>query len=101
MSATALFRKPSAFLPLAMSAVALLLIGGHLALVGDVRQPDEGTAARVFQLLMAAQLPLMVWFAARWLPREGPSAARVLLAQATAWIVPIVLILLLESRGGR
>ncbi|MEZ4456483.1 MAG: hypothetical protein R2882_08035 [Gemmatimonadales bacterium] len=81
-----------------MSAVALLSAGTSPSTRrGDVRQPDEGTAARVFQLLMAAQIPFMAWFAARWLPREGASAARVLLAQAAAWVVPIVVIL----AGGR
>ncbi len=41
------------------------------ALTGFVREPDEGTVAHLWQLLMAAQLPLGVLFAATWLPRSS------------------------------
>ena len=41
----------------------------YAAITGFVRERDEGTAAHLWQLLMAAQLPLGVFFAAAWLPR--------------------------------
>ena len=68
-------RKPSAFLPLAMSITALALIGGAYIFAlttghsGLVRQPDEGAIAHLWQLLMAGQLPVLVFFAIKWLPR--------------------------------
>ena len=62
-SFTGIVRKPSAFVPLAMSLTALGVIGvaamfGHL-----VPQPDEGTEAHIWQLLMAGQLPVLGFFA--------------------------------------
>jgi len=53
----------------------LALIYGHVATSGDVRETDEGTAAHLWQLLMAAQLPVVAVFAITWLPRaavQGP-----------------------------
>ncbi len=38
-------------------------------LYGLVREVDEGTEARLFQLLMPVQLVVMTFFALRWLPR--------------------------------
>jgi hypothetical protein len=68
-------RKPSAFLPLVMSITALALVGGAYIFAlatghgGLVRQPDEGAIAHSWQLLMAGQLPVLVFFAIKWLPR--------------------------------
>jgi hypothetical protein len=36
------------------------MVLGHAAMFGVVHEADEGTAAHVFQLLMAAQVPLQV-----------------------------------------
>ena len=49
-----LMKKPSAFLPIAMSLAALALVLGHAAMFGIVHEADERTAAHIFQLLMAA-----------------------------------------------
>ena len=37
-----LIRHPSAYIPIAMSVAALLLLLGHIAIYGVVRQADEG-----------------------------------------------------------
>jgi hypothetical protein len=74
----ALARKPSAFLPLAMSLVAIALVAGVVAIYGVVKDPDEGTAAHIWQLLMVGQLPFLAIFAIKWLPRERGAAATVL-----------------------
>ncbi len=79
-----LIRQPSAWLPLAMSFAALALVLGHAAIFGVVREADEGAAAHIFQLLMAAQLPLVAYFALKWLPRVPAQALRVLALQAGA-----------------
>lgn len=50
-----------------LAGLAGIMVWG--ALTGFVREPDEGTAAHLWQLLMAAQLPLGAFFAATWLPR--------------------------------
>ena len=33
-------------------------------------RPDEGTIAHLWQLLMAGQLPVLAFFAIKWLPRR-------------------------------
>jgi len=81
---TTLFTRPSAFLPVAMSAAALALLVGYIALFGAARQEDEGTAAHVWQLLMAGQLPVIGYFAARWLPVEPRKALPILALQIAA-----------------
>jgi hypothetical protein len=79
-----LFTRPSAFLPLAMSLAALGLVIGYASMYGTARQADEGTPAHLFQLLMAAQLPLIGYFAIRWLPEAPRQAAAVLATQSAA-----------------
>src|SRR5438876_909992 len=77
-------KHPSAFLPVTMSLLALAIVLAHIVLFGTARQPDEGTAAHLWQLLMAGQLPLMAFFAFRWLPRAPRSALLVLALQVGA-----------------
>lgn len=89
-------RQPSALLPIAMSLVGLGMILVHLARFGVVAAEDEGTPARLFQLLMAAQLPIMLYFAARWLPVAPRRALAILVLQIAAALVPILAILYLE-----
>ena len=79
-----MFRRPSAFLPLAFSLLALAVVAIHVARFGTAREPDEGTAAHLWQLLMAAQVPLIAFFAIRWLPEEPKPAFVVLALQAVA-----------------
>ena len=80
----AIVRQPSAFMPMAMSLAGLSLVLGHIMLYGAVREADEGTTAHLWQLLMGLQLPVLVWFAAKWLPRAPRPALYVLGLQAVA-----------------
>ncbi|TFG53224.1 MAG: hypothetical protein E4H37_03770 [Gemmatimonadales bacterium] len=82
-----LIKRPSAVLPLVMSCAALVL--GHAVLFGVVHEADEGTAAHIFQLLMAAQVPVVAYFAIKWLPRAPRQALQVLALQAGAAIVAV------------
>jgi len=84
LSVMALLKQPSGFLPVAMSLAALVIVFVHIILFGAARQDDEGTAAHLWQLLMAAQIPVMVFFAIRWLPQSPRSALPVLALQAAA-----------------
>jgi hypothetical protein len=52
-------RQPSAFLPVAISLVALALVLGHIVLFGGVHEADEGAIAHIWQLLMAVQVPII------------------------------------------
>jgi hypothetical protein len=81
-----MLRHPSAALPVAMSLAALALVLGHVALYGAVREADEGTPAHLFQLLMAAQVPIILYFAIKWLPAYPRQALWVLALQLGAAI---------------
>ncbi|HEX2452897.1 MAG TPA: hypothetical protein VHI99_04310 [Vicinamibacterales bacterium] len=82
MAAT--LRQPSALIPLAMSVAALATVIGYAAMFGTARQSDEGTAAHVWQLLMAGQLPVVAFFAIKWLPTEPRRALVILALQVSA-----------------
>ena len=75
----------TALLPLALGVAGLVLIFGHVA-SGGVREADEGTAAHIWQLLMAAQLPLIAIFAITWLSR-APKMALMILALQVAVVL--------------
>ncbi len=77
-------KKPSAFLPLAMSLAAVATVLVHVAMFGVAREADEGTAAHVWQILMAAQIPIVAFFAIKWLPRSPRQALLVLAMQGVA-----------------
>ncbi|HEX4005475.1 MAG TPA: hypothetical protein VHX60_04835 [Acidobacteriaceae bacterium] len=86
-----LARRPSAFLPIAISFAALALLLGHigsdLMQAGHViREADEGTDAHVWQLLMVGQIPLMIFFAAKWLRQTPRQAMMVIALQARAFL---------------
>ena len=74
----ALMRRPSAWLPLSMSLSALTMVVVSLAIGlaqgGKVtRDPDEGAIAHIWQLLMTVQMPIVLFFAIKWLRRSGSS----------------------------
>lgn len=82
-------KTPSAWIPMVMSVAALGLVVGHIMAFGIVRETDEGTPAHLFQLLMGLQVPVILYFAARWIPRQPKQAIQILLLQggliAAAW----------------
>ena len=77
-------RRPSAFVPVAMSLAALALVLGHIAVFGAAREADEGTTAHLWQILMAGQIPVLAFFAIKWLPRAPRQTLCVLAVQAVA-----------------
>lgn len=97
MSTHTLLKQPSAFIPLLMSLGALATVGVALALYGPDRapQPDEGAAAHLWQLLMGGQLPIIAWFAIRWLPETPRSALGVLALQLAAGLAAAAPVFLL------
>lgn len=92
MSQEPIFRQPAAFLPIAMSLAALTTVVIYIALHGTEPQPDEGTAAHIWQILMALQVPIIVWFALRSVPQAPRRAMPILalqIAAALAAVAPI------------
>ena len=95
MNPAPLLKHPSAFLPVAMSLGALATVLGFLALHGPAPQPDEGAAAHIWQLLMACQVPIVVFFAFKWVPRSPRQAVPILVLQlgaALAAMAPVFLL---------
>jgi hypothetical protein len=80
----AIVKKPSALLPIAMSFTAMLMVLGYVARFGVAHESDEGAAAHLWQLLMAGQLPLLAFFAIKWLPRAPKQTLFVLALQIAA-----------------
>jgi hypothetical protein len=70
-----------------MSVGALAMITWFVAVHGVVHQSDEGAQARLWQLLVAGQVPHIAYFAFTWLPRARRPALIVLALQAAALVL--------------
>jgi hypothetical protein len=93
-------KQPSAWIPIAISLAALALLVGYVAIFGitnETNDADEGAPARIFQLLMVLQLPIIAYFAIKWLPKRPKQSLLILALQAVAWIAPIATVIWLES----
>lgn len=93
---TVILRRPSAVLPLIMSVAALSIVLGHVAMYGIAREADEGTAAHLWQLLMAGQLPFIAFYALKWLPRTPGQALLVLSLQALVGLAALAPVFILQ-----
>lgn len=89
-------KLPGAFLPLAMSVAAIVVVLGDIGLSGAARHADEGAAGHIWQLMVAGQLPIVAYFAIRWLPRTPRPAFQVLALQAVAFLAAIAPVYLLH-----
>ena len=90
-----MIKRPSAFVPIVMSLVALTVVAVHVARFGGAREADEGAAAHVWQFLMIAQIPVIVIFAGKWLrqtPREAGLIIALQFVAAAAAVFPIYLL---------
>ena len=89
-------KQPSIFLPVAMSLVALALVLGHIAFVGVARAADEGAIAHTWQLLIAGQIPFIVYFAVKYLQQQPKQALLVLALQVMAILAACAPVFLLH-----
>jgi len=79
-----ILKQPSAWLPVAISFTGLTMVLVHFAVSGIVHETDEGTLAHLWQLLMAGQVPIVAFFAFKWLPKDPRRAIPVLGLQAAS-----------------
>ena len=84
-----------------MSIVALTLVlgsvFGDLAKYGAiVRQEDEAALAHLWQLLMVGQLPVLGFFALKWLPKIPRIASAVLGLQIGAALASVATVFFLH-----
>lgn len=89
MNLPLMIRRVSAWLPLVMSLAALATVIIHIVRFGVTREADEGAAAHIWQILMAGQLPIIAFFAIKWLPRNPKSALMILALQAAAGLAAL------------
>ena len=85
-------KQPSAVIPIVMSVAALATVVTHILISGTAPQADEGTTAHIWQGLMAGQVPVIVFYSIKWLPRTPRTALPVLAVQigaAFAAAVPV------------
>lgn len=81
----AVTKQPTAWVPLSMSLVALsLVLGAVVRNGGPIHEADEGAVAHLWQILMALQIPVLLWFALTWLRRAPRVAWKVMALQAGA-----------------
>jgi len=101
MSFGTITKRPSAFIPVAMSLTALTMLA--FVLIGEIiqnghiiREADEGAVAHLWQILMAGQLPVIAFFAIKWLPRAPKPTLLVLALQAFTALASMAPVFLLK-----
>jgi hypothetical protein len=99
------FRAISGWIPVGLALAAIGLLVGYLAtgphapymvVEHGVAREDEGAIAHTWQLLMLAQLPFMLWFAANWLPKDPRRALALLALQGALFFAAALPVYLLE-----
>ena len=90
-----LMKYPSAWLPLVMTFIPLAVGLIHGAMTGFVHETDEGIAAHLWQILMVAQIPIVLFFAIKWLPQKPKQALVILALQAGAYLASLAAVFFL------
>ena len=96
MTPFTVLKHPSAFLPVAMSSGALAAVLFFLVVHGPAPQQDEGAAAHIWQFLMAGQVPIVLFFAIKWVPRAPRHAVPILALQVGAALAAMAPVFLLH-----
>lgn len=96
MKLVSILKRPSAFLPVTMSLAALAIVLAFAALHGTEPQPDEGAAAHMWQLLIAAQAPIVLFFVLKWVPQSPRQAIPILALQIVAALAALAPVFLLH-----
>ncbi len=79
--------RPGAWLPIAISLSVLGIMLMSFAIIGvPHREPDEGTAAHLFQLWLVLEAVMIASFAVRWLPKDPGWALKIVVLQAVALV---------------
>ena len=79
-----------------MSLCALATIFVFITVHGTAPQQDEGAAAHIWQLLMAAQAPIVLFFAIKWVPQSPRQAVPILALQVGAALAAMAPVFLLH-----
>jgi hypothetical protein len=82
-----LLKRPSAWVPIALSLAMLVLIVTLLSIYGiptPYPTKDEGAGAHLFQLWLVVEVLIVVLFVAKWLPQAPKQALLILALQIIA-----------------
>ena len=80
-----IIKNPSAWIPIALSLAVLASMLIYIGIAGaPTRQPDEGTAAHLFQIWLVLEALMVGFFAVKWLPQMPKQALLVLVIQIVA-----------------
>jgi len=90
-----LIKVPAALIPIIMSALAAAILAVHVLKYGITKEADEGPTAHLWQLLMAGQIPVIAFFALKWLRRSPFPAVQVLAVQLLAAVISFAPVLFL------
>ena len=78
-----LIKCPSAFLPVILSIGALAAVLLQVGILATDADLDIRVPADVWRWLLVGQLPVIAFFAIKWLPRDLRSAVSILALQGT------------------
>jgi hypothetical protein len=101
------FRAVIGWIPVALALAAIALLAGYFAtgphepnivIENGVAREDESAVARVWQLLMLAQLLFMLFFAVTWLPKDTRRAILLLGLQGALFFAAALPVYLLEHQ---
>ena len=86
---TPLFKKPSAWIPIAIPLIFFAYLIIRITLFGIIREEDEGTGAHLFQLWLVLEPFMIGFFAVKYVPRAPKQALLILALQIGAALLPM------------
>ena len=98
---TSLFKKPSAWIPIALSIVMSAFIFTMIFIQVNqfgaiVREADEGVGARLFQIWLVLEVFMVGFFAVKWLPIEPKQTIFILALQIIAILIACAPVFILK-----
>ena len=94
-----LLKKPSAWIPIALTGIILGMIGLYFAkIIPPDPTGDEGIMAHSFQLWAVLEFFTILFFAAKWLPHEPREAWKITALQIVPAVALIISVWFLEHR---
>ena len=92
-----LIKKPSAWIPVALTAVMLgMMFLYFVQLIPPEPTGDEGIMAHSFQLWVVLEFFAIIFFVFKWFPQEPRLAWKITALQVVSAIVPFTIVWFLE-----
>ena len=92
-----IIKKPSAWTPIALTAIILGMMGLYFAgVIPPEPTGDEGIMAHSFQIWAVVECFAILFFAFKWISREPHEAWRVAILQIALAFIPFAIVWFLE-----